>query len=54
MRTTKDMAANPSLNFNKFFVSKVLRDQVRQNRPNLLDESEAQNILNASMVGLDS
>ena len=48
------MAANPTLDFNKFFASKALCDQIRKNRPNLLDESGAQNILNAPMVGLDS
>ena len=54
MRMIKDMAADPTLDFNKFFVSMALCDQVRKNRPNLLDESEAQNILNVPMVGSDS
>ena len=51
MRKIKDMAIGPTLNFSKSFVSKAVRDQVQKNRPNLLDESGAQNILNAPMVG---
>ena len=53
-RTIKDMVANPTLDFSSSFISKVVHDQVRQNRPNLPDELGDQNTLNAHMVGLDS